>query len=286
MQVLQYIEDTIVFLAEEAMPVFRLQDLTSIYKKQMLKHGALEKDAKRVHSTRMRLLKQLLEHVPGLCEAKDERNFLLTLDKEVGSAVLEACNSSTNDNGIIIAIAAHILRKQLFLSKKVFDGDLIRKRESNSVPLLLLQMIQMMLKDNASKISNESSRVIINISQLIRFNSVQQQRRGSAENVRHCITNEPPLPVAVALMIHSNTRKKTLVNGIGLEGLFVRYERVKDIQRGISNQLCTKYNNDGIICPPTLEPGLFVTSAIDNIDHNLSYNPATSSFHGILISIF
>ena len=120
------------------MLVLRLQDLTSMYKKQMLKHGALEKDAKRVHTTRMRLLKQLLEHVPGLCEAKDERNFLLTLGKEVGSTVLEACNSSTNDNGIIIAKAAHILRKQPFLSKEVFDGDLIRKRQSNSVPLLLL----------------------------------------------------------------------------------------------------------------------------------------------------
>ena len=91
---------------------------------------------------------------------------------------------------------------------------------------------------------------------------------------------------AVALIIQSNTRKKTLVNGIGLEGLFVRYEGVKDIQRGISNQLCTKYNNDGIGFPPKLEPGLFVTSAIDNMDHNLSYNQATSSFHGILISIF
>ena len=149
--------------------------------------------------------------------------------------MLEACNSSTNDNGIIIAKAAHILRKQLFLSKEVSDGDLIRKRQSNSVPLLLLQMIQMILKDNASKISNESSRVIINISQLIRFNSVKQKRRGSAENV---------------------------------------------------SQRSTKYNNDGIACLPKLEPGLFVTRAIDNIDHNLSYNPATSSFHGILISIF
>ena len=45
MHVLQHIEDTIVFLAEEAIPVFRLQDLKLMYKNQMLKHGPLEKDA-------------------------------------------------------------------------------------------------------------------------------------------------------------------------------------------------------------------------------------------------
>ena len=106
---------------------------------------------------------------------------------------------------------AHILRKQLFLNKEVFDGALTRKRKRDSVPLLLVQTIQMILEGNAREISNESSHVPVNISQLIRLNSVKQQRRGSAENARHCITNEPLLPVAVALIIYSNTRKKALV---------------------------------------------------------------------------
>ena len=277
MQVLQYIEDTIPFLAEEAIPVFRLQDLTSICKKQMLKYGALQKDAEWVHSTRLKL--SLLEHVPGLCEAKDGRNVLLTLKNEVGRAVFEACNSNTHDNGIMVAEVAHILRKQLFLNKEVFDGALTRKRKRDSVPLLLVQMIQMILEGNAREISNESSRIPVNISQLIRFNSVKQQRRGSAENARHCITNEPLLPVAVALIIYSNTRKKALVYEIASEGLCVQYQRVKDSQRDISNRLCTKYNNDGIVCPPKLQPGLFVTSTIDNIDHDLSFNTTTSTFH-------
>ena len=144
----------------------------------------------------------------------------------------------------------------------------------------------MILEDNASKTSNESLRVAVNIFQVIRFNSVKQQRRGSAENTRHFITNEPLLPVAVALMIYSNTRKRALVNEIASEELCVWYQRVKDIERGISNQLCSKYNNDGIVCPPKLHPGMLVTSTIDNIDHNLWSNTATSSFHGTLISIF
>ena len=90
-------------------------------------------------------------------------------------------------------------------------------------------MIQMILESKASEISNEKSRVAANISQLIRFNSVKQ-RRGSAENARHCITNEPPLPVAVAQMIYSKTRKKVLVNEIALEELCVQHQQVQDIQ--------------------------------------------------------
>ena len=65
---------------------------------------------------------------------------------------------------------------------------------------------------------------------MIRFNCVKQQRRGLVENTRLCITNESPLPVTVALMIYLKTRKKALIPEITLEGLFVQYQRVKDIQ--------------------------------------------------------
>ena len=139
-------------------------------------------------------------------------------------------------------------------------------------------MIQMILEGNASEVSNESAPVAVNIPQLIRFNPVNQQRRWSVESKRHSITNKAPLPDPVALMIYLKTRKKTLVNEIASKGLCVRYQRVKDIQRGISDQLCTKYNNDGIVCPPKPQPGLFVASPIGNIDHNLFF-PGNIDFY-------
>ena len=42
-------------------------------------------------------------------------------------------------------------------------------------------------------------------------------------------------------------------------------------------------NNDKVVCPPSLKAG---TAAIDNIDHNPSFNNATSSFHGTAIYLF
>ena len=82
----------------------------------------------------------------------------------------------------------------------------------------------MILEGHTSQILNERSHFAVNISQIIRFNFVKQQERGLAENLRLCITKEPPSPVAVALMIYSKTRKKALVNEISSEGLCVRYQ--------------------------------------------------------------
>ena len=45
-------------------------------------------------------------------------------------------------------------------------------------------------------------------------------------------------------------------------------------------------NHDKVVCPPSLKVGAFTTAAIDNMNHNPSYNTATSSFHGAAISLF
>ena len=50
--------------------------------------------------------------------------------------------------------------------------------------------------------------------------------------------------------------------------------------------MCKNYLQEGIVCPLKLVPGLFTTSAIDNIDHNPSSTTERGSFHGTLISIF
>ena len=41
-----------------------------------------------------------------------------------------------------------------------------------------------------------------------------------------------------------------------------------------------KYVEDGVVCPSVLRKGLFITSAMDNIDHVPTATTATTSFHG------
>ena len=50
--------------------------------------------------------------------------------------------------------------------------------------------------------------------------------------------------------------------------------------------MCEQFHSDGVVCPPHLRQGLFITAAIDNIDHNPSSVTATDSFHGTGISLF
>ena len=118
------------------------------------------------------------------------------------------------------------------------------------------------------------------------MNTAKTQRRNKVRHLRHAGNNEPPLPVSVGLLVHTKTRKKGLVNQLAKEGLSVKYERVKAIKNGIAAEMCKKYLQEGIVCPPKLVPGLFTTSDIDNIDHNPSSTTAGSSFHGTPITIF
>lgn len=43
-----------------------------------------------------------------------------------------------------------------------------------------------------------------------------------------------------------------------------------------------QYENEGIVCPPSLKKGVFLTSADDNIDHNPSATAARDSFMALL----
>ena len=136
------------------------------------------------------------------------------------------------------------------------------------------------------KVSGNTQRVSVNLSQLLRFNAVKTKRNMGDCHIRHSTTNEPSLPAKIGLLIHTKTRKKSIVNDLAAEGLSITYNRVQEIKEAIGQQICEKYANEGIVCPPPLEENLFTFAAIDNVDHNPTSSTATSSFHGTSITIF
>ena len=156
------------------------------------------------------------------------------------------------------------------------------------MPNHLVHIIGLILEGTTEydKISNINESVAINIAQLIRFNAVKTKRRDRLNKVRHSVTNEPPLPVTISLMIYAKKRKKSIIENLAAAGLSITYSRVQEIQDTIGKQLCQKYADDGFVCPPNLKKGLFTLAAIDNIDHNPTSSTATSSFHGTSISLF
>ena len=68
-------------------------------------------------------------------------------------------------------------------------------------------------------------------------------------------------------------------------GLSISYDRVMFISTDAANSVCSRFEQDGVVCPPKLREDLFTTGALDNIDHNPSATTAKESFHGMAISL-
>ena len=158
-------------------------------------------------------------------------------------ALFEACRSSDEEEGMTLVRAASIIRRTLLINDEVFDGDLSEEHQRKSVPSSLVQLINLILERGGggatwNKKNQTISSVHTNITQVIGFNSVRHCRCEGIDDHRHSTKNEPPLSVAIAIMIHSRTRKKSIVDKLAHDGLCVSYARVRNIQQAISSQLC------------------------------------------------
>ena len=103
--------------------------------------------------------------------------------------------------------------------------------------------------------------------------------------VRHNRSQETPLPIYVGLKMHSETRKRELVDRFHGLGLCISYDRLLRLSSGVANRLCKQYEEDGVVCPPQLQKGVFTTGQADNLDHNPSSISAKDSFHGTAHSL-
>ena len=151
----------------------------------------------------------------------------------------------------------------------------------------MLNLISLIL-DRETTIEDASTNaetVATNLAQLLGFNAVKTKRICDGI-LRDSKSNEPPLPVKVGLLVHAKTRKKSLFEKLAAEGLSISSQRVQDIQKMVTNQLCDKFKKDGIVCPPSLQKGLFLNTAIDNTGHDPSSTRVKLSFHGTSISFY
>ena len=78
------------------------------------------------------------------------------------------------------------------------------------------------LSNEAGKCT-ETEAIKMNLSELIMFNSFKKKRR-SSDNVEHPKTSEPTFPVKIGLLIHSVTRKKSLINKLANDGLSINHQ--------------------------------------------------------------
>ena len=97
-------------------PVFQLKELKGLYTERLLAHRypvAYE------HST---CFKEKL--IPELSEYKARREVILTFNKEIGTAIFDACDFQ--EDGVCLAKAASIIRKELINITKEADFNITK----------------------------------------------------------------------------------------------------------------------------------------------------------------
>ena len=98
-----------------------------------------------VQVNRTRLKERLLQNCPHLTATKHGREILFVVDRDIGDAVVRACDIDSNI--MCLAKAATIVRKHIFENSYVCNGKLNRDEQVRSVPNVLLAFVSMLLED-------------------------------------------------------------------------------------------------------------------------------------------
>ena len=105
-EVVAFIEESLMASTEQ-IPAFKLSDLIKLYVARLSALGVhLET---RVHSTRFK--KRLLSQFQDMSGYNDKKDVLLVFNHDVGEALATAAEANYDDDGYILARAAHILRR-------------------------------------------------------------------------------------------------------------------------------------------------------------------------------
>ena len=150
------------------------------------------------------------------------------------------------------------------------------------MPYTLKTLVSMLLNGaNLKHQDSIDSQASLTISQSILFNF--KKCASSSSKSRHSLDREPPLPLYIGMMIHTETRSKKTVTDVSLS---VSYDRILQLEDKLATAVCEDFRDKGVVVPAQLRCGVFTAGALDNLDHNPSSTTAEGSFHGTGISLF
>ena len=281
-ELVSYIEDT---RAESRK--FRLADLVKLYAERLQQLGVAV--SSRINSTRLK--NRILANIPGMqAQASTSGNDIFLVFKEdLAFAVENFLGLDYDNEAMLLAQTAAIVRRDMKQSKYTFQGSLEENCQTSSVPTSLLSLTNMLLFGANIKVNSELSaqpQASLTVAQLIQFNSTFRRQSDYQEKGYHSSNREPPLPLYLGLMIHAKTRKRGIVDQLFELGIAISYDRVLEISTAMGNSVTDRFQKELVVCPTKMRNQLFTTAAVDNIDHNPSSTTAKGSFHGTGISLF
>ena len=101
--------------------MFELRDFAGLYTFCNQKADQLGLTDNKVHKTRLK--EQLLAHVPDLQAYKQGREMYLAFNQDIGPATTKAINDNSDDEGMHLAKAAAIVRRNMLIKVSYkFEG--------------------------------------------------------------------------------------------------------------------------------------------------------------------
>jgi hypothetical protein len=181
--------------------IFKLADLCNLYESRLKQFET--------NSTfnRTRLKNKLLLKIPDLKPFQKGREVLLVFEKDVGPALVSACDYS---DAMYLAKASEIVRREIFAEHSKFSGHFDRDFLVDSVPRCLVELVPMIEHglDIKSQIENGLAKSDFAIAQLLYFNSHKRGNKNTSEHSRHSRDLEPPFAIYVGLLSYAKTRMR------------------------------------------------------------------------------
>jgi hypothetical protein len=91
---------------------------------------------------------------------------------------------------------------------------------------------------------------------------------------------ETPFPLYVGFKLHVNDRQKGNINTFHALGMSVSYDRVMGERRNFAKAVSKRWAEDRVVVPTNIKRGMFVTSAVDNLDES-----GRCEFHGTAMTM-
>ena len=270
-------------VSSDVIPVMILSDLIKIYC-QYLKDLGMTVE-KRIHSTRFK--NRILAQFDDISPHNEGKEVVLIFQRDIGAAVTSAASVNYDDEGFILAKATQILRRDILaMENEEFTGKFVEGCQESFIPALVRCLLSAIMYRGQADVNpnpyyKQSS---LSISQLLAFNTTICIKNASSSQY-HSKKREPPLPIYLAMLMHSEGCNLGLIQKASSLGLCISKDRLQDLSVAMGNTAIESYETTGVVAPVSLKRDLFCTAAVDNIDVNPKSSTATTSLHGTAASI-
>ena len=169
---------------------------------------------------------------PNLVAYKSGRDIFISFPEDVGTILQNTYTEDSDDEGTYLTKTANIIIREILNSTVSFEGHFDENCQATSVPKALVTLLSMIMNGSQLTLENEHDNVYnqqacLSVAQLLVFNTYKRRRRLVSQNfTKHSKKREPPLPVHIGLLIHSQTWQSNLVSHFYNLGLSISYERV------------------------------------------------------------